>query len=134
MARAARFGAYRDGKQLRLDDGVFGSIAAGAMFENMRVLSGRLRHDPRQRSRQVLRANGPGIGVAELLAAAVHAAVEQRAPGTVVAAARRVWASLHEGPFPYPDAELCSAVDTLDELGQRWARLRAGDRLTIDWP
>jgi hypothetical protein len=121
-------------KQLRLNDGVFGSIAAGAMFENMRVLSGRLRHDPRQRSRQVLRVNGPGIGVAELLAGAVHAAVEHQTPGTVAAAARRAWGSLHEGPFPYPEAELRRAVDTLDDLGQRWARLRAGEQLTVDWP
>jgi hypothetical protein len=118
-------------KQLRLTDGVFGSIAAGAMFENMRVLSGRLRHDPRQRSRQVLRANGPGIGVAELLAAAVHAAVEQRAP--VVAAARRAWGSLCEGPFPYPDTELRHAVEALEDLGRRWSRLTAGEQLTIDW-
>jgi hypothetical protein len=121
-------------KQLRLNDGVFGSIAAGAMFENMRVLSGRLRHDPRQRSRQVLRANGPGIGVAELLAGAVHTAVEQRAPGTVVATARRAWGSLREGPFPYPYAELRNAVEALEDLGQRWSRLTADAQLTVDWP
>lgn len=121
-------------KHLRLADGVFGSIAAGAMFENMKVLSGRLRHDPRQRSRQVLRANGRGIGVAELLSGVVHAAVERQAPGSVVAAARRAWASLHGDPFPYPDAALRNAVEALEALGQRWSRLTAGEQLTVDWP
>src|SRR5690348_1072919 len=89
-------------REFRLTDGVFGSIADGALFTNMRVISGRLRHDPRQRSQKVLRANGPGIGVAELLAAAVHGAVERREPGRVFEIASRGWASLRVDPFPYP--------------------------------
>ena len=121
-------------RQLRLSDGVFGSIAAGAMFTNMRVISGRLRYDPRQRSRQVLRTNGSGIGLAEMLAAVVHDAVERRAHGTVVPAAQRAWRSQREDPFPYPATELRNAVTALDELGRHWTRLPAGQELTIDWP
>jgi hypothetical protein len=121
-------------RQLRLTDGVFGSIAAGGMFDNMTVLSGRLRYDARQRSQRILRANGRGIGMAEVLAGVVHHAVEERIPGFVVPAARAAWASLREEPFPYPATELRAAVRTLGELGERWAGLGAGEPLPFDWP
>lgn len=39
-------------------DGVFGSIAAGAVFDNMRVIAGRPRHDAAARGRRVLTRTG----------------------------------------------------------------------------
>jgi hypothetical protein len=120
-------------RALRITDGVFGSIAAGAMFGNMTVLSGRLRHDARQRSQRILRANEHGIGVSEILSGVVHRAVEHRFLRTVHTRAREAWDSRHEEPFPYQETDLHAAVEALDDLGRRYAQLAPGEPLTVDF-
>lgn len=114
---------------LRLDGGVFGGIAAGALFPNMDVLSGKRRHDAKRRSERVLRDNQKSIGVAEVLAGAVHDAVEQRDRGELVARARGAWGVFSTEPFPYAPAALMTAADALDELADRWT----GRTLSVKW-
>ncbi len=116
-------------RALRLDDGVFGSIAAGAMFGNMDVLSGRLRHDAKRRSEQVLRANQKSLGLAEVLAGAVHDAVEHRDRRELVARAHGAWGVFSTEPFPYPPEALTTAADALEELADQWT----GRTLTVEW-
>jgi hypothetical protein len=72
--------------------------------------------------------------MAELLAGAVHQAVELRNHGVLFEAARRAWASQRTDPFPYPARELRAAARTLDELSQEWAALPAGADLALSWP
>ena len=48
-------------RELLLATGVFGSLAAGAMFSNARVVSGRPRHDAAARSKRILAANRRGL-------------------------------------------------------------------------
>jgi hypothetical protein len=123
----AHFAAERE---LRLTGGVFGSIAVGVVFDNMRVVSGRPRHDAKQRSERLLRENGRAIGVAEVLAGVVHEAVEHRDRSELFQRARGAWGVRHEEPFPYPDAALTAAADTLEELAARWT----GPTLEVEWP
>lgn len=101
---------------------------------NMKVVSGRVRHDAKRRSQQVLRTNGPGLAVAEVLAGVVHDAVERRDRRRLLAAAREAWGVLREEPFPYGAAELRTAADRLDDAGSRWARLGAEEPLELEWP
>jgi hypothetical protein len=120
-------------RELGMPDGVFGSIASGAMFKGMRVLSGRQRHDAAARSRRILRANRRSITVAEVLTGIVHDAVEagRRAP---FALARRFWGTLEERPFPWTEADLARAAGTLRDLAARWEALAPGDGLELGWP
>lgn len=117
-------------RELGLTGGVFGSIAAGAVFANMTVLSGRPRHDAKRRSARVFRENGRAIGTAEVLAGAVHEAVERQVLRGLTARAREAWGVLHEEPFPYLPAQLRTAAEVLAELAQRWAGHRL---LEVDW-
>jgi hypothetical protein len=120
-------------RELGMARGVFGSIASGGMFGNMRVVGGRPRHDARAVSTRVLRANTLEIRNAEVLSGILHRAVEHR---LVVpwATARAGWGSVNEEPFPWTRADITRATDTLRELGEAWAALGADDPLELTWP
>lgn len=118
-------------RHLRMSGGVFGSIAGGAMFSNMRVVGGRPRHDAADRSRRVLAANKAALGMAEVMAGAVHEAVEHGRPAAAAVEVRRVWASLGTGPFPWTDQQVTDATRCLSQ----WAADFHRDGVVhVDWP
>lgn len=120
-------------RELGLAQGVFGSIASGAVFKNMRVVRGRPRHDARAISARVLRANGRALATAEVLAGMLHRAVEhdQSVPQS---AAREAWGVVNQDLFPWTAADVTRATDTLRVLGEQWSGLGADDVLEFDWP
>ena len=120
-------------RELGMSQGVFGSIAAGAVFENMRVVSGRPRHDARAISARVLRANARALAAAEALSGVLHHAVEDRGP-TPRELLREAWGVISAEPFPWTDAEVTSATDVLREFDERWCALAADGTLDFDWP
>jgi hypothetical protein len=121
-------------RQFGLIDGVFGSIAAGAVFENMRVVAGRPRHDAAERSKRILAANKGSLTVAEVMAGVVHHAVERPTGTAVFEEARHDWGSVRPDPFPWAEAEVVAAVETLRELGGQWAALGPDGSLEFSWP
>ena len=90
--------------------GIFGSIGCGAMFDNMTVVSGRVRHDARKVSDRVLRANRVHLRNSEVISGVLYHAVEHR---RVVrwAMVRAAWGSVSE-----------------------WAALGSDDSLQLSWP
>jgi hypothetical protein len=120
-------------RELGMAQGVFGSIASGALFDNMRVVAGRKRHNARAVSDRVLRANREHLRTAEILAGVLHDAVEHR---WVVpwAMARSAWGSVNEDPFPWTREDITRATEALRAMGATWAALGPGDPLEVDWP
>lgn len=118
-------------RELGLAGGVFGCIASGVVFDSMTHVKGRLRHDSKARSTRILRAATRSIGTAEVLAGVVHHAVEKRQP-TPYAPARNAWGIIERAPFPYADADIARATDTLRELGEQWNA--SPEPLDFDWP
>ena len=116
--------------ELGMPRGVFGSIFSGAIFDNMRVVGGRTRHDARRVSDRVLRTNREYLRNTEVLSGVLHHAVEHR---LVVpwAMARAAWGSVNEEPFPWTRADITGATEQLRALGEEWAT--AGS-LRLDWP
>ena len=114
-----------------MSSGVFGSIAGGAMFSNMRGIDGKQRYDAGERSKRILKANRAALVLAELMAGVVHDAVEQDAGRDVCAGARRAWASLTVDPFPWADQQLVAAVSRLTELVATYQRDGA---VQVAWP
>jgi hypothetical protein len=53
-------------RELGLGGGEFGCIAAGAVFDNMRVAEGKPRHDAKARSTRILKAAARSIDVVAL--------------------------------------------------------------------
>ncbi|HKT05787.1 MAG TPA: hypothetical protein VJT31_40265 [Rugosimonospora sp.] len=121
-------------REFRLDKGVFGSIAAGAMFSNMAVVEGRPRFDARVRSRAVLRAHTAELGLAELVAGVVHDAVERGERfDQALLRLREAWGTVRSGPCPYHPETLRRALHILSGLAERWQTLPEGARLTLRW-
>ncbi|WP_336159846.1 hypothetical protein [Amycolatopsis sp. VC5-11] len=118
-------------RELRLGGGVFGCIAAGAVFDNMRVTEGKPRHDAKARSAKILRSAKRSIGIAEVMAGVIHEAVEQRLP-IPFEQAREGWGALAQDPFPWTDADITRATDTLRELDRQWQA--SPNPLEFDWP
>ncbi|WP_091516585.1 hypothetical protein [Amycolatopsis sacchari] len=120
-------------RELGWRTGVFGCLAAGALFSSVRVLDGRQRYDARERGRRLIAGHARDIGVAELLAWVVHEAVEH-GTGNPFLAARDAWGTLREDPFPYDETDLQRATSTLRRLGDAWLNLPPGDGLRFSWP
>lgn len=120
-------------RELGIADGVIGAIASGALFGNMRVVSGHLRHDAAARSKRLLDANKRSLATAEILAGMLHQEVEGHVLGTVTAV-RRGWGSLRQEPFPWTDAQVLAAAESLRHHGDRWATLGPDDTMDFPWP
>lgn len=118
-------------RELGLADGVFGSIAGGAVFASMRVLSGRPRHDAAARSRRILHANRASLSVAEVMAGMVHDAAEHTGATGAHAKARIDWAQICPDPFPFAPERIDAAVRALIDLGGAWERT---GRIEFFWP
>lgn len=120
-------------RELQLSGGVFGCLAAGAVFSSVRVVDGRSRYDARERSRRLLAAHERDIAIAEVLASVVHDAVEHGRP-TPLRAARDAWRSLRDEPFPYAEIDVQRATSTLTRLADAWTHLPPDTGLRFEWP
>jgi len=118
-------------RELGMPGGVFGSIAGGVVFDNMRVVGGKLRHDSAGRSKRLLAANKGSIGVAEVMAGVLHDAVEHDRPGTVFDHAKRSWGVFSAEPMPWSAEQLAAAVRLLAELT---AQFEQAGTLEFAWP
>jgi hypothetical protein len=116
-------------QQLGLTDGLFGSIAAGAVFDSVTVLSGKR---AAVRSDAVRQRNAAGHAVAEVLVGVVHLGVDGP-DQAVVQGLARAWGSVREGRCPYPERARLSAVRTLRDLGARFAALGPDEVLPLRW-
>jgi hypothetical protein len=117
-------------RELGMTGGVFGSIAGGGVFDNMRVVAGHPRHDAAERSKRLLAANKQSLGIAELLAGVVHDAVEHQEKSTIERA-HRSWGVFSTDPFPWSDQQLVAAVDLLAELAVEYQTI---GKVFFTWP
>lgn len=122
-------------RELGLADGVFGTVMAGGLFDKMRIVAGRRRHDDRRRGADLARANSAthAVTVAEVLAGVVHQAVEARTRPDLYSLACEQWGTVRQDPFPFTLAQLTAARRALDELADRWTSLDTGSHLTVPW-
>lgn len=115
-----------------LDGGIWGSIAEGAVFESMEVVSGRLRHDRRKRSDAVLRKNKDQIGIAEVLAGVVHQGLEHD-EHRIGRELTEAWGVFRADPCPFPRSQAVEAVAELRTIGEQWIKLPADVMMTLTW-
>jgi hypothetical protein len=121
---------------LGISDGLWGRIAAGAVFLSMRHVSGRRRPHAGARSTEVKRQFST-VGLrAEMLANLVEQVAALDAPSE--AEIRRL-AKIALSVLPPADAEvdavaIAAAARALQVEAARWARLRPGQELVYNWP
>jgi hypothetical protein len=117
-------------RELGIADGIFGVIAAGAVFSTMTQIEGKARYDAKVRSARILKA-ARGVGISEAIAAVIHDAVEKRLP-TPYAEVRESWGVISQDPCPYPDEDIDRATTVLRELGAQWSA--SSEPLEFPWP
>jgi hypothetical protein len=113
--------------EFQLIHGVFGCIAAGAMFSNMSLVGQRPRYDTQVRSRAVLRAHAAELGLAESLSGVVHEVAEQDIdPHLAYRRVGEAWGAMRSGACPY-------RPDDVRRLSARWRGQRPGEVLALRW-
>jgi hypothetical protein len=117
-------------RELGMADGIFGCIAAGAVFASMEQTAGKKRYDAKVRSARILKAPN-SIGLSEAISSVIHEAVEKDWK-TPYARVREMWGVACPGPCPYPDAEIERTTEVLRDLSRRWQA--NPDPLVFPWP
>jgi hypothetical protein len=114
-------------RELGLTDGLFGSIAAGALFDSVEVLAGRRAG---ARSDTVRRRNAAALAFTESLVGVVHLGVDGP-DHAVVDGLERAWAAQREGRCPHPPQRRLAAIRSLKDLGARFAALGPAETLDL---
>jgi hypothetical protein len=119
-------------RALGITGGLWGSIAAGALFASIEVVGGRQRHDRRQRSHAVRRANAAWLRLAETVVGVLQQSVDRDGAATA-AALDAAWGITETGPSPFTVARATTAVAELRALRDRWRRLGPEETIPYTW-
>ncbi|MFI0479197.1 hypothetical protein [Actinomadura sp. 9N215] len=122
-------------REFGMTRGFWGSVAAGALFTNMAVASGRQKPDAAERSKRIIKAHADDIGLAEAAAGAIHDAVEHDLTSKeVVARLRALWGVISPAPLPVGDKDIEAASAALRREAARWSAVPVDQGLTLNWP
>lgn len=121
-------------RSLGMHQGLWGSIAAGALFESVEVLDGRQRHDRKKRSDAVRKQNAEQLRIAETVVGVLQECIDKDGPVTKQNL-DRAWGITNTGPSPFSVEQAGRAVAELRTLRDGWRSLGPGDRgLVFTWP
>ena len=121
-------------RELRIRDGIWGGIAAGAVLDSMQHVSGRRPPHAAERSKALLRGFREQGLRAELLADLVSSAATL---DTMTLDKIKRLAATKLSVLPDTDVDpvvIAAAARALQVEAARWARLRVGEELSYDWP
>jgi len=131
-------------RELRISDGIWGTIAAGTVYASMSHLRGRRPPHAADRSAQLRWGQRDRVMRAQLLASLVEAVavlddLSSDEIGRLISAKLSVVPVTEPGLDPGdviavpPPAALAAAARALQVEAARWARLRVGENLVYDW-
>jgi hypothetical protein len=131
------FAHYVVEKALKIEDGFWGSIAAGAVFPTMAYLGGRRRPKAAERSSTLLKANARALADAEILVCIFNGTIEQGHSENSAVLARR----LQQDRLPRPGKKLraispndiAEVYSAYKVLRQDWERVPIGGTLVRQW-
>jgi hypothetical protein len=121
-------------RTLGMGDGIWGAVAAGAVFRSMRHHRGRRPPHAAQRSATLIRANRDRLQRAELIAGFVQriVAMAEPTPARIARFAKTFLATLPDGDLDL--AQAAAAAAAVREMASRWRAISVGDQLSVDWP
>ena len=124
-------------RELGLDEGFWGCVAAGALFPGIQVVSGRRPPHAAARSQAIIRAAGQHGTEAEVFVATLLSIVHQGLDADSPAARAllsRTWRPDKPSRGPLEPDEVRRVCAALREIEQRWQSLAVGESLTVSWP
>ena len=122
--------------ELRLEHGLWGLIADGVIFPNMRVASGRLRPHTAARSRSAVKEARQWPIEAEVLVYVMLKIAEERADetwSTTKARLNEVWKPRRSQRGPITHDEVQRVCRELRSIEQEWQALPIGQSMTVTW-
>jgi hypothetical protein len=131
-------------RELRISDGIWGSIAAGTVYQSMHYVRGRQHPRTAERSARLKQAQRDRILCAEVLANLVETVAALDDP-SLDEIRRLTRMKLSVVPLVEPGADpaqvagcpspeaLAAAARALQVEAARWARLRVGEELVYEW-
>ena len=119
-------------RALGLTTGLWGSIAAGAVFDSVEVVSGKQRHDRRRRSDAIRRDNAEHLRLAETVVGVLQQSLDRDGPATK-AALDEAWGITRTGRSPFTVDQAATAVTELRDLRRRWRDLGPDGTIGYDW-
>jgi hypothetical protein len=121
-------------EHLGIADGIWGAIAAGAVYRSMEHLSGRRPPHAAERSDAIKREYGAKLRWAEFLGGFVehvaHSGVDR--PEAIARLPRQHFGTL--GEIGMDPAVILNAARALRARDAEWATLAVGDTLCLEWP
>lgn len=115
-------------KGMHLQRGFWGSIAAGAMFSSVEVVEGRQKPKAKERSAEIIKANGQHLSEAEAIVGAFQTVLHLKWPDE--AALRR---RLKEGGRRLEHALVHSTWTRLISFRDEWTELAIGKSIHLEW-
>jgi len=117
-------------REMSFDGGFWGSIAAGAVFGTVQIVSGRQPPHVAEQSAALIKASYREQAAAELYVAVMQRIAsegKERDWRYVNSCLDEVWR-----PFRWPRPPV-TAEDALREAGERWVALPVGEAVTVTW-
>jgi hypothetical protein len=123
-------------RELDLRRGFWASVAAGAVFNSMAVVGGRRRPHADERSRAVIKVNGPCITQAEVVVGSFMRIIERGLddnPQVAMAFLRDEQSAVPAGVLAVERDALVRVCAALRAAAVRWQALPVGASLTDSW-
>ncbi|MGI8550064.1 MAG: hypothetical protein ACR2PL_04570 [Dehalococcoidia bacterium] len=123
-------------REFGLQQGFWASVAAGAVFPGMALLSGRRRPHATERAQAVIRENGPCITQAEVLVGEFVEMIRQNRDQDSGAALARLMAAqstVRCGAIPMARTDLVNLCARLLDAASKWQAAAADGHLTVHW-
>jgi hypothetical protein len=122
---------------LGIQQGFWGSVAAGALFGSLTYLSGRRRPQAERRSREVLKANKKVLTETEVLVGLFNDAFADGlgvgSPELRNRLTRYTWTPPGHQPRKITDAQIEAVCAGWEKVLRAWNELKVGDTLDIEW-
>jgi hypothetical protein len=124
-------------RSLGIDQGFWGSVAAGALFDSLTHVGGRRRPHAEQRSKDVLKANRKVLIETEILVGlfdqAFRDGLGRDSPELRDRLRRYTWTPPGHQPRQFTEAQIAAVCAEWDRVHELWHGLEIGGTLDLDW-
>lgn len=122
--------------ELSVDYGFWGCVAAGAIYKGMVVVAGKVRHDSKKKSEQIIKQNGQKISEAEILAGIILIILRKGIQNDwpeIQHIQRSAWQAACPSRPLMTHEEVKTICVRLERLSKQWHALPHGQTLEFVW-
>jgi hypothetical protein len=122
--------------ELGVDYGFWGCVAAGAIYKGMVVVAGKVRHDSKKKSEEIIKGNGQKISEAEILAGIILIILREGIQDDwpkIQYVQKSAWQAASPSRPQMTHEEIKRICVRLERLSEQWHALPNGQTLELIW-